>query len=144
MRFNKSMKSQPPYDSGKPILVDECQKIDIRSCIRAANRKLKEALLAAEMRIGNKTIELISTKTAFGGVCYWFRCPLCLKRAGTLFEHPLTGEIGCRSCLELEYRSRRYKGMLENEQKGRIMQATYRHANQTLLQNKPQRVASQQ
>jgi len=111
------MKSRRSYHSGKPILVEECQKVSITSCIRAVNEKLKKALLAAETHIGNQTIELIASKTAFNGVRYWFRCPLCSKRMGTLFMHPLTSEIGCRNCLELEYRSRRYKGMLENGQK---------------------------
>ena len=96
------------------MLVDECQKISITSYIRKANQQLKQALLVAETRIGNKAIELIPSKTAFDGMRYWFKCPLCKKRMGTLFMHPLTHEVGCRNCLALEYRSRRYKGMIEN------------------------------
>lgn len=110
------MKSRPSLNSGKserPTLVEECQKISINTYIRAANEKLKEALLAAETRIGNKTIELVLSKNTFGGVIYWFKCPLCGKRMRTLFAHPLTSEIGCRHCLGLEYKSRRYKGMIE-------------------------------
>ncbi len=107
------MKLSPPYHSG--TLVEDCQKISISGYIREANRKLKEALLAAEVQLDNKTIELTPSKSAFGSIRYWFKCPLCAGRAGTLFAHPLTGEIGCRKCLGLEYRSRRYKGMIESE-----------------------------
>ena len=84
------------------MLVDECQKISLTSCVRAANQKIKETLLAAEAHIGNKAVELIPSKTAFDGVRYWFKCPLCEKRMGTLFAHPLTREVGCRHCLGLE------------------------------------------
>jgi hypothetical protein len=116
------MKSQHSYHSGKPILVDECQKISITDCIRAANQKIKTALLTAEAHIGNKAIELVPSKTAFDGVRYWFKCPLCRKQKGTLFAHPLTGEIGCRGCLGLDYRSRRYKGMIEGNSRPRTPQ----------------------
>jgi hypothetical protein len=107
------MKSSYPYDLGKQVLVEDCQKISISGYIREANRKLKETLLTAEVQLANKSIELTPSKTAFGGTRYWFKCPLCAGRAGTLFAHPLTSEIGCRECLGLEYKSRRYKGMIE-------------------------------
>lgn len=109
------MKTSAPYHSGTPLLVEACQKISISSYIREANRKLKEALLTAELQVASKSIELTLSKTALGGIRYWFKCPLCSARAGILFAHPLTGEIGCRKCLGLEYKSRRYKGMVESK-----------------------------
>jgi predicted RNA-binding Zn-ribbon protein involved in translation (DUF1610 family) len=62
----------------------------------------------------NKIIELTPSRTAFGGIRYWFKCPNCGDRVGMLFVQPITRVIGCRKCLGLEYRSRKYKGMIEN------------------------------
>lgn len=108
------MKSSRPYNSGKQILVEDCQRVSISAYLRKAKEKLKKVLVAAEIELGNLTIELISSNTSFEGLRYWFKCPLCAQRVGTLFVHPLTSIIGCRKCLGLEYRSRRYKGMIEN------------------------------
>ena len=62
----------------------------------------------------NKIIGLMPSKTAFGGIRYWFKCPVCEMRIGVLFIHPLNRKVGCKKCLNLDYRSRRYKGMIEN------------------------------
>jgi hypothetical protein len=32
---------------------------------------------------------------------------------GILYVHPITHAVGCRTCLGLEYRKRRFKGMAE-------------------------------
>src|SRR5258708_774898 len=109
------MKSLHPYHSGKQILVEDCQRVSISAYLRKAREKLKKELVTAEIEMGNLNIELTPSKTAFNGVRYWFKCPLCDHRVGTLFVHPLTSAIGCRKCLGLEYRSRRYKGMVEVE-----------------------------
>jgi RecJ-like exonuclease len=111
------MKTFNPNDSGKEkTLVDECQRISITAYMKRAMPKLKNALLTAEIEMDDKNIELTPSKTVFGGVRYWFKCPQCRGRVGTLFVQPLSHEIGCRKCLGLEYRSRRYKGMVENSQ----------------------------
>ena len=94
------------------MLVEDCQKINITTYIRQAKAKLKGVLLTAELEMSDQIIELTPSKTAFNGLRYWFKCPKCSERVGTLFVHPLNSEIGCRKCLNLEYRSRRYKGML--------------------------------
>jgi hypothetical protein len=107
------MKTLKPYNSGKQILVEDCQQVSISTYLNKAKEKLKKELVAAEIEMANLHIELTPSKTAFGGIRYWFKCPKCVRRAGTLFVHPLTGAIGCRKCLSLEYRSRRYKGMVE-------------------------------
>ena len=103
------MKSLPPNDSGE-FLVEDCQKISISTYLRKAQEKLKKSLIAAGVKVANLSVELTPSKTAFGGKRYWFKCPKCSKRVGTLFVHPLTRAIGCRKCLGLGYRSRRYKG----------------------------------
>ncbi len=107
------MKSLPPYDLGKQYLVEECQRISITPYLRKAKEKLREAVVAAEIELGNVSIELTPSSSAFGGTRFWFKCPKCAERVGTLFVHPITAEVACRKCLRLEYRSRRYKGMLE-------------------------------
>ena len=111
------MKSLKPYNLGEKILVENCQKISITNYLRKAKEKLKETLITTEMELGNLSIELTPSKTRFSGTRYLFKCPQCKDRVGTLFVHPLTHEIGCRECLKLEYRSRRYKGMIEMESK---------------------------
>lgn len=108
------MKTLQPYHSGKQILVEDCQRVSISAYLRKAKERLKKTLVAAELELGNLTIELTASKTSFDGTRYWFKCPRCNRRVGTLFVHPLTSAIGCRKCLDLEYRSRRYKGMIES------------------------------
>lgn len=108
------MKSLEPYHSGKPILVEDCQRVEISALLRKAKERLKQQLLTVEISISELRIELTPSKTALGGTRYWFKCPSCARRVSTLFVHPLTSVVGCRKCLELEYRSRRYKGMVES------------------------------
>lgn len=108
------MKTFNPNDLGKDkMLVEQCQRISITAYMKKAMPKLKSALLTAEIEMDNRIIELTPSRTAFGGVRYWFKCPINSCRAGALFVNPITHEIGCRQCLNLEYRSRRYKGMIE-------------------------------
>jgi hypothetical protein len=111
MWIRKTMK---PNDFGKIFLVEECQKIEINSFLRDAKLKLKQILINSELDSKGLSILLISTRTGFGGERYWFKCPLCERRSGTLFMHPVSQNLGCRGCLGLEYRKRRFKGMVEN------------------------------
>ena len=109
------MKAFSPNDLGKQILVEDCQRLSITTYLNIVKEKLKKELLCIEIKKGNLNIELIPSKTTFDGVRYWFKCPMCLQRVGILFVHPLSQSLGCRKCLALEYRSRRYKGMIENK-----------------------------
>jgi hypothetical protein len=111
------MKSLNPNNSGRKLLVEECQKIAISSYLREANDGLRAALISSKLKMEDVSVSLTTSKTVFGGLRYWFKCPICARRAGTLFLHPVTSQIGCRTCLGLEYRSRRYKGMIECELK---------------------------
>lgn len=103
-----------PNDLGKTFLVEECQKIEVNEFLRRAKTKLKGVLISSELEADGFALELITSRTGLGGIRYWFKCPLCNKRVGTLFSHPLSQKLGCRGCLGLEYRNRRYKGMVEN------------------------------
>jgi len=59
----------------------------------------------------NMGILIEPTRPHFGGVRYWFRCPLivsgnrCLRRVGKLFLPPRGRYFGCRRCYGLAYRS---------------------------------------
>jgi hypothetical protein len=108
------MKSSTPNDFGKKFLVEECQKITMSEYLLLAKTKLKEALLASETNISDTLVSFKTSETRFGGTRHWFACPSCNRRVGVLFIHPLTQDIGCRICLGLEYRKRRFKGMIEN------------------------------
>ena len=109
------MKTMTPNDLGKRFLVEGCKKVKISEFIRNYRRKMKELILASEIEVSEIKVTLTSSKTGFGGVRYWFKCPLCQNRVGVIFQHPLTAKIGCRKCLNLEYRKRRYKGMIEGK-----------------------------
>lgn len=108
------LKTMNPNDSGKTFLVEECQRITMHEYLARAKNNLKEILLASETSILDIPIGFTTSRTGFGGTRHWFVCPTCSRRVGVLFAHPTTHQIGCRTCLGLEYRSRRYKGMTEN------------------------------
>jgi len=101
-------------DLGKKLLVEECQRIDINIFMHSAKLKLIETLVTSELQAGGVTIQLTTSRTGFGGIRHWFKCPLCEQRVGTLFTNAISQNLGCRRCLNLEYRKRRYKGMVEN------------------------------
>ncbi len=107
------MKSLKLNDLGNNHLVENCQKISIVDFSREAKRKMKESFLLAEIEVAGINVGLSTSKTHMGGRRYWFKCP-CGKRVGTLFVHPVSHILGCRACLRLEYRKRRYKGMIES------------------------------
>ena len=57
-------------------------------------------------------IALTTTSCHFGGIRYWFICPLstnsvyCGRRVGTLYLAPGANYFGCRHCYNLSYESR--------------------------------------
>jgi len=109
------MKTLNPNDLGKKYLVEECRRIRIEDFLKVYRNKLKELILISELEISGIETELTTSKTCYNGIRFWFKCPLCGKRSGVLHVHPLTKSIGCRKCLNLEYRKRRYKGMVEGK-----------------------------
>ena len=103
-----------PHDLGKKFLVEECRRIAMREYLSRAKNKLKETLIASELTIFSTPIGFKTSHTRFAGIRHWFACPACGRRVGVLFIHPISNAVGCRLCLGLEYRKRRYKGMVEN------------------------------
>jgi hypothetical protein len=71
--------------------------------------------MTSQLKMMGIDVELIAAETRFNGVRFWFKCPLCQRRVGVLFKHPLSQAIGCRLCLNLRYRKQRYKGMIEGK-----------------------------
>ena len=105
-------KTMKPNDLGKISLVEENRKIEINTLLRQVKPKLKEHLLNLELSIHGTPVLLISSITGFGGIRYWFKCPMCSKRVGTIYTHPTSQNLACRGCLNLKYSKSRYKGMM--------------------------------
>ena len=51
-------------------------------------------------------VSLVTTLCYFGGVRYWFICPICSKRVGGLYLAPGECYVKCRQCNNLTYHSR--------------------------------------
>lgn len=57
-------------------------------------------------------VQLTTTPCHFGGVRYWFICPIinngisCGRRVGVLYQPPGENYYGCRYCYNLSYESR--------------------------------------
>lgn len=92
---------------GEKILVEQCQKISIKELLKSCKAKLKEIILKTEIETTGIKLELCTSKTLYNGIRYWLKCPLCSRRSGVLYKHPISGKIGCRKCLNLEYVSHR-------------------------------------
>ena len=103
-----------PNNYGKTILTDQCQEIRATDFVRKAKQGLKETLIQSSIETEGYKLLLNSSITGFGGTRYWFSCPICQRRSGVLYRHPISAEVGCRKCLCLDYRSHRYSKMLEN------------------------------
>ncbi|MCB9811250.1 hypothetical protein H6804_00035 [Candidatus Nomurabacteria bacterium] len=100
---------------GSAFLVEDCQKVDVSDLLRDYKAKLKETILRSQFDMLNENVLIVTSKTGNGGLRFWFMCPRCKRRVGILLKHPLQNVLGCRTCLKLEYKSRRYKGMVENK-----------------------------
>lgn len=100
---------------GSTLLVDDCQKVAVSDLLRDYKAKLKETILRSQFEMLNENVLIVTSKTGNGGLRFWFMCPRCKRRVGVLLKHPLQNVLGCRSCLNLEYKSRRYKGMIESQ-----------------------------
>ncbi len=108
------MKSLMDNDYGK-LTTDQCNKLDVNIVVKRIKNKQKKMVLASKIDINGRSIKLVSSKVHNGGTRFWFKCPICSKRCGIIYENPINTEIGCRTCLNLDYRSHRYKKMIESE-----------------------------
>jgi hypothetical protein len=113
--MSSKMKSMKPNDSGKKYLVEQAKKICVNHLLRKIKDDAKLKALENEIQLDGYEIKIKPSITGFGGKRYWFSCPICGSRVGIIFKHPISSLIGCRKCLGLEYRCRRFKGMIEND-----------------------------
>lgn len=102
-----------PYDLGDFQLVDNAMKINIDELVDRVKKELKIRLLQAKIEALGIEVSLTTSKTRFNGDRFWFLCPMCQIKVGTLYKHPLQNILGCRNCLELKYKKQRFKGMIE-------------------------------
>lgn len=103
-----------PYDLGNYQTVENCQKISVNDLVRIATKNLKKLIIEAQIEALGLSFKLTTSKSRFNGERLWFVCPICSKRAGTLFNDSLRNLTGCRKCLNLLYSKQRYKGMIES------------------------------
>lgn len=103
-----------PYDLGGFQLVENSYKININEIINKVKSELKLRLLQTQIEALGVKIELSTSKTRFNGERFWFLCPNCNLRAGTIYKSPTSAIIGCRLCLGLKYKAQRFKGMIES------------------------------
>lgn len=103
-----------PYNSGDFQMADNAMRINIDELVNCVKKELKIRLLQAKIEALGIEVSLTTSKTRFNGDRFWFLCPICQIKVGTLYKHPLQSILGCRNCLELKYKSQRYKGMIES------------------------------
>jgi hypothetical protein len=108
------MKTTPLNNFGKTYLTEECQKIRIDKIIRNSKKELLQTIIQAQIETEGWKIEITTHTLHHGGKRLWFKCPLCALPCGIIYKHPLNHLMGCRRCLKLDYRARRYKGMIES------------------------------
>ncbi|MBN1181820.1 MAG: hypothetical protein JXB49_05995 [Bacteroidales bacterium] len=110
----------------RKITVEECERISISTIIWKqvyqvlklepdASRTRLNAIIA--QRLDNmeyysilygdvlKNLKFITSRPHYGGVRYWFVCPECKRRAGTLYRPPGASCFKCRHCHNLTYSS---------------------------------------
>lgn len=100
-------------DFGRIILVEECQRIEMKSVLIAARNQIKQSLLLSVFEADGLKTRMMISKTGNGGERYWFACPQCSARCAVMFRHPNSRLFGCRLCLNLRYRKSAQKGMPE-------------------------------
>lgn len=56
-------------------------------------------------KLNDKRIVLTTTSCNYGGIRYWFACPVCGKRCRVIYWQGQHNFWACRKCLNLVYRS---------------------------------------
>lgn len=87
------------------------RKTTVEDCQQLSVRHLGSKLLAygETITVNGQTILLASTECSYGGRRYWFLCPTCESRVGSLYK-PLTDALlECRTCKGLIYELALYR-----------------------------------
>jgi len=109
----------------KKLTVEECERISISTIVRKQvhhvyklipDVSLEELNAIVAQRLDNINYQSIihgyllklsftTTVPHLGGVRYWFVCPYCDRRVGTLYRPRFAGYFKCRYCYNLTYKS---------------------------------------
>ena len=100
---------------GRNLLIEDCHRVAVSDVLRKYKANLKETILHSQFEMMSANVRLTTSTTGNKGTRFWFVCPNCERRVGVLLIHPLQGRLGCRQCLNLEYKKCRFRGMLENK-----------------------------
>jgi len=103
-----------PYDLGDFLIAENCYKVKVDDLVKKAQEGLKMRLLEAHVEALGVEVCFTTSKTKFNGKRFWFLCPNCGRRIGTIYKYPTEEIFGCRICLNLKYRKQRFKGMVES------------------------------
>lgn len=103
--------------SWKNCYGEETSSISIAVSTLHGDNHIRFQYTTTDRNTGEKTkydykVELTTTNCNFGGVRYWFICPLsknsvyCGRRVAKLYKAPGANHFGCRHCYDLSYESR--------------------------------------
>ena len=102
-------KTMNPINFNTKFLIENTGSVSVEKFLKIARIEFKKFIINSNQKLGNINIGLTFSKTGFGGLRLWFICPICKSRVGKLYQYPLNNVFGCRKCLNLEYKSRKYK-----------------------------------
>ncbi len=110
--------SNPLYnDSGEKILADLAQRADINSIKDCKSGDFISLTTGGgHISFQSHLVKIIHSQVRNGGYRLWFLAPCCQKKVGMLYFNPIINRLGCRKCANIEYRSQRFKGMIEAAQ----------------------------
>jgi len=94
---------------------EQCQKINIDNLLKDIKAEIKELRLKIKLKEFGQKIEIASTPCHFGKERFWFVCPKCRKRAGTLYKPPTQNIFLCRKCHDLKYMRSSHHRMFEEK-----------------------------
>ncbi len=104
----------PINDYGKSVkLADVCHKVRVQEIVHVYKKSMVDTLEDSKIDIAGVLVPLTESRTGHGGIRLWFKCPLCMRRVGILYQG--SDGVGCRLCFKLDYRSHRFKGMIESD-----------------------------
>ena len=97
-----------PSDLDKNRVLEGFLKLNVDELVREVNKDLKKSILTAQLEVFDQKIKLTTTRTRFDGKKYWFVCPSCSKRVGTLYRE-MNGAAHCRTCTKTLYSRQKYR-----------------------------------
>ena len=98
------------YRWDKRTTLDQVQRVDVRALCRAGAEVGQQAVLeygyrqpGGEWEQVQQPVALSQTRCHFGGMRWWFLCPICRRRVAVLYRYGKW--FRCRHCCQLPYSS---------------------------------------